>query len=95
MILIEGGMHRRTAVSRRAECDVLLGLLRIGFVGIVRRDEMGNVDELIARRRFPCKPMCCHMLLQIVLPTYSVVVRPELALRECDHQHAGCLVDDL
>ena len=46
VVLVERRRERRTAVPGRPEADALLGSRRIGVLGVVRGDELGDIDEV-------------------------------------------------
>jgi len=47
MRLIECPSERRSAMARRAERHALIGVIDVGSELEIRRDERGNVDEIL------------------------------------------------
>ena len=46
VVLVEGGPQARAAMSGRAEGDLLVDVVGVGLLGVVERDEVGDVDEV-------------------------------------------------
>ena len=50
---VEGAVQAGTAVPGRAERDLLSDVVRIRLDGVIRRHQMGQVDEIVGLRRLP------------------------------------------
>ena len=48
---VESAVERRAAVTRRAEHHLLSDVVGIGFDRVIRRDEMGQIDEVFGLGR--------------------------------------------
>jgi len=46
---VKGRERRHAAMARRAECHALRGHFRIGNSHVVRRDQTGDIDEMVRR----------------------------------------------
>ena len=78
--LVERGLQARSAVSGRAERDPLVDVLRVGLVGVVGRDQLGDVDEVAVLGRLS------GALVRVMEPPGRVVAvathRPRLLTRD-------------